>query len=196
MCIVKVLNRNGKSGGFVSLHSFDFAHAVTEEDLKKNPAIELYAAPCLPQLPEFPVPACYARIVDDKTKKELLQQADGELAADESQRSAALLPSIEEKLADIRISDAGVDADVAVGSTNRSAALLPNIEEKLADIRISDSGVDADVAVGSTNGQSCDPNCETCKCIARLLAVRSVAEVLEEEEPDLFKDLCDFIERC
>ncbi|VBB30141.1 unnamed protein product [Acanthocheilonema viteae] len=65
VCIVQLFDRYEKDKGFAYIHSFDFAHTVQEKDLKKASAIQVYVAPRLLYFPEQPVPACYARIVDE-----------------------------------------------------------------------------------------------------------------------------------
>uniref|UniRef100_A0A8R1TT66 Uncharacterized protein n=1 Tax=Onchocerca volvulus TaxID=6282 RepID=A0A8R1TT66_ONCVO len=65
VCILQLFNRHDKNAGFAYVHSFDFAHTVREEDLKKASAIQVYVAPQLVHFPELPVPTCYARIVDN-----------------------------------------------------------------------------------------------------------------------------------
>ncbi|CAG9535744.1 unnamed protein product [Cercopithifilaria johnstoni] len=64
VCIVQLFDRYEEDKGFAYIHSFDFAHTVREQDLKKASAIQVYVAPQLLYFPKHPVPACYARIVD------------------------------------------------------------------------------------------------------------------------------------
>ncbi|KAM3715797.1 putative prefoldin subunit [Dirofilaria immitis] len=80
ICILQLFNRHSENAGFAYVHSFDFAHTVREQDLKKASAIQVYVAPQLMYFPELPVPACYARIVDNGLQSVQVEMA-GKLAA-------------------------------------------------------------------------------------------------------------------
>ncbi|VDM20856.1 unnamed protein product [Wuchereria bancrofti] len=65
ICILQLFDRNDKDKGFAYVHSFDFAHTVREQDLKKAKAIQVYVAAQLLYFPDYPVLTCYARVIDD-----------------------------------------------------------------------------------------------------------------------------------
>uniref|UniRef100_A0A0R3RVN8 Nuclear pore complex protein Nup88 n=1 Tax=Elaeophora elaphi TaxID=1147741 RepID=A0A0R3RVN8_9BILA len=79
ICILQLFDRYEKDKGFASIHSFDFAHSVREKDLKKASAIQVYVAPQLLYFPEHPVPACYARVVDDGSQDVEVGKVAGKL---------------------------------------------------------------------------------------------------------------------
>uniref|UniRef100_A0A915PEG6 Uncharacterized protein n=1 Tax=Setaria digitata TaxID=48799 RepID=A0A915PEG6_9BILA len=68
ICVLQLFNKYNNDEGFACVHSFDFSHTVHEQDLKKAHAIQVYVSPQLLYFPELPVPACYARIVDDGSR--------------------------------------------------------------------------------------------------------------------------------
>ncbi|VIO95306.1 Uncharacterized protein BM_BM2075 [Brugia malayi] len=80
ICILQLFDRNDKDKGFAYVHSFDFAHIIREQDLKKAKAIQVYVAAQLLYFPDYPVLACYARVIDDGLQDVPVETVEEKLA--------------------------------------------------------------------------------------------------------------------